>query len=124
MLVLVLGWYSLRIAAVIGDGVAVVGRAVVIGVLPGVGYIISALKIGRKNNSRVGPGGVTSQPRRWSPVPTIVAPPGCCSRCHSHLSPVVVAVVSVGAAPREPLVLSFQFPLHTRSLLVNKALVE
>jgi hypothetical protein len=30
--------------------------------------IISALKMERKNNSRGGPGGVTSQPRRWSPL--------------------------------------------------------
>jgi hypothetical protein len=35
-LVLALGWCSLRIAAVIGGGVAVVGCAVVIGVLSGV----------------------------------------------------------------------------------------
>ena len=93
MLVLVLGWYSLRIAAVIGGGVTVVGRAVVIGVLPGVSYVVSALKIERKNDSRVGPGGVTSQPRRWSPIPTIVAPPGYCSRCRSRLGPVLVVVI-------------------------------
>ena len=61
-LVLALGWCSLRIAAVIGGGVAEVGCAVVIGVLLGVGCparrnILSASKIERKNNLRVGPGG-------------------------------------------------------------------
>ena len=45
------GWYSLRIATVTGGSVAVVGHAVVTDVLPGVGYVISALKIERKNNS-------------------------------------------------------------------------
>ena len=130
-LLLTLGWCSLCIAVVIGDGVAVVGCAVVIGVLLGVGCsparrnIISALKMERKNNSRVGPEGVTSQPRYWSPlwspVPTIVAPPGCCSRCHCRLGPVsVVVVISIIAAPHESLMLSwFSFTLHTSSLFVN-----
>ena len=70
MLVLTLGWYSLRIAAVIGGVVAVIGHAVVIVMLPGVGYIISALKIERKSNSQVSLGGVISQPCGWSPIPT------------------------------------------------------
>ena len=87
--------------------------------------IISALKMERKNNSRVGPEGVTSQPHYWSPlwspVPTVVAPPGCCSRCRCRLGPVsVVAVISVVAAPRESLMLSwFSFTLRTSSLFVN-----
>ena len=42
-LLLTLGWCSLCIAAVIGDGVAVVGCAVVIGVLPGVGCTVVLL---------------------------------------------------------------------------------
>ena len=75
VLLLALGWCSLCIAAVIGGGVAVIGCAVVIG-MPRCRLhrgrarrnIISALKIERKNNSRVGPGGVASQPRRWSPL--------------------------------------------------------
>ena len=71
--VLALSWCSHRIAAVIG-GVAVIGCAVVVGVLPGVVCTavllvetsLVLLKLKEKNNSRVGPGGVTSQPRRWS----------------------------------------------------------
>jgi len=110
VLVLALGWCSLRIAAVIGGGVAVVGCAVVMGVLQGVGCT-------------VGPGGVTSQPRRLHPLRSPPFP-SLWRRLAAALVAVaalvlswclVVAVVPIVAAPHEPLVLLwFPFPFRMR----------
>ena len=133
VLVLTLGWCSLRIAAVVGGSVAVVGCAVVIGVLLGVGCspacrnITSApkneirIKITHEWDREVLPPSPAGDLFFGLPVPVVVAPLGCRSRCRCRLGPVlVVAIVPIVAAPRETLVLSwFPFPFRTRSPFVN-----